>query len=69
MLSFLQWSASDSVSNTLGGMLAACIVALALGAFGEQIMQIDTLVKRGHSEGDEGYWQRVVQYWKEGVGS
>ena len=36
--------------------------------FGEQTMKNDALVNRGHSEGDEGFWQRIVQYWKEGVG-
>ena len=36
--------------------------------FGSQTEKDGVLTHKGHSEGDEGYWQRVVVYWKEGVG-
>lgn len=35
--------------------------------FGRQTMVNDALVHKGHAEGEEGYWQRVVKYWKDGV--
>jgi hypothetical protein len=37
--------------------------------FGKQTMDNDSLVQRGRQEGEAGYWQRVVQYWKEGLGN
>lgn len=38
--------------------------------FGEQTIDVDgKLVKKGGQEADEGYYRRVGDYWKEGVGS
>lgn len=31
LLRFWQWSSSDLISNTLSGILAECIVAIAIG--------------------------------------
>ncbi len=54
------------------GAITTKIVSIAndeWNFFGKQTQNNDLPVEKGRQEGDEGYWQRVVQYWKEGVGN
>lgn len=35
--------------------------------FGQQTLQNGIVLKAGRQEGDPGYWQRVITYWREGL--
>ncbi len=35
--------------------------------FGRQTVVFGEMVREGHREADEGYWQRVGTYWKDGL--
>jgi hypothetical protein len=64
--------ATLEVSVANAGALTPNLVAIAndeWNFFGKQTMDNDSLVQRGRQEGESGYWQRVVQYWKEGLGN
>lgn len=65
-----QQIASDSTNVKIKSSVSSNVVSIANDQwlfFEKQTMRYGAIQKRGRQEGEPGYWQRIVKYWKEGV--